>query len=53
MLTIDEAPWAEYLEIDEETWERKLREDTPKDIREKYEQFLQEQNSNPDELIPK
>lgn len=53
MLTIDEAPWAEYLEIDEDTWERKLRPDTPQDIRERYEAYLQEQKRNPHERRPK
>ena len=53
MLTSDEAPWVEYLEIDEETWERKLRADTPQSIRELYEKYLMEQNSNPAEMRPK
>lgn len=36
MLTINEAPWIAYLVINDETGERTLREDTPKEIREKY-----------------
>lgn len=53
MLTFNEAPWVEYLEIDEETGERRLREDTPKEIRDKYEAYLVEQNNNSGNLLPK
>jgi hypothetical protein len=42
-----------YLEIDEETLERKLREDTPADIREKYEMYLMEKRKNPNVMRPK
>lgn len=53
MLTLNEAPWVEYLEIDEETGERRLREDTPKEIREKYEEYRIEQRRNSGDLLPK
>lgn len=53
MLTFEEAPWVEYLEIDEETFERKLRSDTPEEIREQYEAYLMEQNRDPDIIRPK
>lgn len=49
MLTLFDAPWLEYLEIDEDTGERKLRDDTPQEIREKYEEYCQEQSKNIDE----
>lgn len=39
MLTNQDAPWIEYLIIDETTRKRVLREDTPDDIREKYEEY--------------
>ena len=53
MLTIYEAPWVEYLEIDEETGERKLRMDTPQEIRYKYENYCLEQCKSNGELMPK
>lgn len=53
MLTLSEAPWVEYLVIDEETGERKLREDTPQEIREKYESFCFEQRKFRSEMLPK
>lgn len=37
--TIDQQPWIEYLEIDEETGERKLRADAPEEIVKKYNEF--------------
>ena len=49
MLTLFDAPWLEYLEIDEDTGERKLRDDTPQYIRDKYEEHCQEQSKNTDE----
>ena len=39
MYTKKEMPWVEYLVLDETTRKRKLREDTPSDIREKYEVY--------------
>lgn len=53
MLTINEAPWVEYLVINEETGERTLREDTPKEIREKYDNFCLEQSKLKGEMLPK
>ena len=53
MLTFDEAPWVEYLEIDEETGERKLKENTPQEIRDKYEKYCLEQSRNEDGMLPK
>ena len=53
MLTLGEAPWVEYLVINEETGERTLREDTPKEIREKYEEFCLEQSKLAGEMLPK
>ena len=37
MLTKEQAPWTEYLVLDEETLESTLRADTPQEIRETYE----------------
>ncbi len=55
MLTFYDAPWIDYLEINEENGERYLREDTPQDIREKYEKHCEEQNkyTKNNELRPK
>ena len=38
--TLNQRPWIEYLEIDEETGERKLRADTPEEIVAKYNDFI-------------
>lgn len=38
--TLDQTPWIDYLEIDEETNERKLRIDTPEEIKQQYNNFL-------------
>lgn len=53
MFTFEEAPWVEYLEIDEETRERRLRDDTPDEIREKYEEHCNKQRQLNDEVRPK
>lgn len=53
MLTLDEAPWVEYLEIDEETGKRRLQENTPPDIREKYETYCLKLDNTGDEIQPK
>lgn len=53
MLTKNEAPWIEYLEIDEETRERKLRSDTPPEIRDQYEKYLLDQKKKASVLQPK
>ena len=47
MKTFEQAPWIDYLDIDEKTGETILMENTPKDIRKKYEQYLIDQNNNP------
>lgn len=44
--TLDQKPWIEYLEIDEETGKRKLKTDTPEDIVKKYNQFVGNVNNN-------
>lgn len=53
MLTLNDAPWVEYLEIDEITGERKLREDTPQAIRDKYDKYCLTQSGCIDEMLPK
>ena len=40
MLTKKEAPWLEYLIIDEKTRERKLKNGTPETIRKAYEEYM-------------
>lgn len=37
MLTEKDAPWVDYLEIDEETDERRISSDAPDEIRKAYE----------------
>lgn len=55
--TIEQFPWIEYLEIDEDTFERKLKDDTPEEIRKKYNEFIskidKESLHNGDDKIPK
>lgn len=53
MLTFKDAPWVEYLEIDEETGKRRIKEDIPREIREKYELYCLEQEKNKEEMLPK
>lgn len=53
MLTSQEAPWVRYIEIDEETGNRVLRADTPREIREKYEEYLSQRRKKPGEMLPK
>ena len=53
MFTFDDAPWVEYLEIDEETRQRKLRDDTPEEIREKYIEHCNNQAKMDAEPRPK
>ncbi len=53
MLTRNEAPWIEYLEIDETTRERRLRADTPEEICKKYEEYLLEMKKLSDGMLPK
>ena len=40
--TIEQAPWIQYIEIDSKTHKRKLRKDTPKEIKKAYELHLKE-----------
>ncbi len=53
MFTLNEAPWVQYLEIDEETGERKLRADTPEEIRQKYEDYCNNLKNTANEMRPK
>ncbi len=41
MKTKEQAPWVDYLDIDEETLESVLRYDTPEDIKKKYYEKLE------------
>ena len=40
IMTFEQALWVEYSEIDEKTGKRTLRKDTPKEIKEAYEEYL-------------
>lgn len=40
MNTEEQVVWADYLVIDERTLERKLKPDTPKEICEAYQAYL-------------
>lgn len=42
ILTFEQAKWIEYLEIDETTGNRKLKKETPKEIKKMYEEYLKE-----------
>ena len=42
ILTFEQAKWIEYLEIDEKTGTRKLKEGTPKKKKKMYEEHLKE-----------
>lgn len=55
MLTKEDAPWVEYLVLDEETLESTLRPDTPQEIREAYENFKESERRiiESGELLPK
>lgn len=53
MKTLNQAPWIPYLEIDETTGERILRDDTPEDIRKKYEEYLSERKNQSTKMLPK
>ncbi len=53
MKTKEQSPWVSYLEIDENTGKRFLRDDAPEDIRRKYEDFLKERQNNPNKMLPK
>lgn len=43
--TKEQCPWIDYLEIDEDTLEHRLRDDTPQNIREAYNAYLDEVES--------
>lgn len=49
--TEEEMPWIRYLIIDEYTRERKLKENTPEEIKSKYNEFIQKQIDNAVSLI--
>lgn len=38
--TNKQAPWVNYLEINEKTFERKLKKNTPPEIKKTYEEHL-------------
>lgn len=40
MLTTEKFTWMEYLEIDEETGETRLKEGTPKKICKEYKKYM-------------
>lgn len=42
MLTNNEAPWVEYLVIDEQTRKRTLSADAPEDVKVAYEEYQKE-----------
>lgn len=42
VLTFEQAQWIEYLEIDEKTGERKLKKETPEEIKKMYEEYLKQ-----------
>jgi len=42
ILTFEQAQWIEYLEIDEKTGERKLKKETPEEIKKMYEEYLKQ-----------
>lgn len=55
MLTRDDAPWIDYLEIDEESNERKLSNDAPDDVKKAYEEHQKKvrEHINNGTMIPK
>lgn len=53
MLARNEGPWIEYLEIDEKTRERRLRQDTPEEICKKYEEYVAEMLKLSEGMLPK
>ena len=42
LLTKEQTPWIDYLEIDEETDERRLSSDAPDEVKKAYEEHLRE-----------
>ena len=53
MLTKSQAPWVEYLEIDEETGARKLKDDAPEEIKKAYMEHLLKFQRTENEKRPK
>lgn len=55
MLTRENAPWVDYLEIDEETGDRNLVADAPDEIKEAYEKHQKKNQEHIDNntMIPK
>ena len=55
MLTKENMPWIDYLEIDEKTGERKLNPNTPNKIKETYQKHQREIQKyiNNKTMIPK
>ena len=55
LLTKEQAPWVDYLEIDEETDERTLSPDAPDNVKKAYEEHLKWKQSYIDKgmKIPK
>lgn len=49
--TLEQTPWVDYLEIDEETGERKLQIDIPEEIKKQYSDFLKNNMVNYNEFI--
>ena len=49
--TLEQTPWMDYLEIDEETGERKLQIDAPEEIKKQYSAFLKNNMVNYNEFI--
>lgn len=39
MKTLEQAPWVPYLVIDEKTRERKIKDDAPEEIKNKYFEY--------------
>ena len=55
MKTLEQAPWVPYLTINEETGERRIKEDAPREIKIKYNEYLNdiEHKKQNGELIAK
>lgn len=53
MLTRNEALWVEYIEIDEDTRERRLKADAPQEIIDEYEKYLLKLKEQDEEICPK
>ena len=51
MLTKEQAPWVDYLEIDEKTGERKLNSKAPDEVKKAYEEHQKELQKHIDKGI--